>query len=482
MSLNACRLEVISSNQMQKLHDAALKIVAETGVVFDADAALDIFKRCGARVEGKTVFIPAHMVETALESAPSTFRHEARNPSKSVTVGFRQKRLVLSGTYGPVNIIDFDGSRRPGTMTDFTNLTRLTQAIDVTNIVGGMPVDPGDADSERKPFQMLHRILRHTDKPVWAFSGPKADIDKMFKMVEIVWGKGDRVWEKPVIAAPVCPLSPLRYTRSAAETIMAYAARRQPIYINSCILAGASGPVSLLGTATLMNAEILAGLTLAQLVDPGTPVVYVPGSTVADMRTGAYIGGSPESNLIVTAGVQTALHLYRLPTRVMGGLSDAKVIDYQAGAETMQNLLMPLMAGAHFLNNALGNMERQMTMSYAKFILDVEAVERVLRILQGIDGDDEDLSVDVIQAEAHKGGYLMNPDTFKRFKTRWRPRVSDWNDYAAWQKAGGRDAAQRAGKLCRDILDAAPDRMIDAETDADLAKFTVTVKSVNNQS
>jgi trimethylamine--corrinoid protein Co-methyltransferase len=394
-----------------------------------------------------------------------------------VTVGFRQKRLVLSGAYGPVNILDLGGHRRPGTMADFIDLTRLTQAFDITNIVGGLPVDPSDADPARKSFQMLHQILKHTDKPIWAFSGPTPDIENMFRMVEIAWARDDALWEKPVVAAPVCPLSPLKYADVAAETIVTYAARRQPIYINSCILAGASGPVSLLGAATLMNTEILAGLVLAQLINPGTPIVYVPGSTVADMRTGAYIGGSPESNLIVIAGIQAALHLYRLPTRVMGGLSDSKSIDYQAGAETMQNLLMPLMAGAHFLNNALGNMERQMTMSYAKFVLDVELVERALRILKGIDGADEDLSSDIIQAEAHKGNYLMNPDTFKRFKDRWRPRVSDWNDYTAWQKAGGMDAAQRAAKLCRDILETAPEQMIDPETDTDLAKFTESVKS-----
>lgn len=478
MPLNACKLEVISSNQMQNIHEAALKIMAETGIVFDAAEALEVFSRHGARVEGKTVFIPPQLVEVALETAPSTFRHEARNPAHSVTMGFRQKRPVFSGAYGPVNVLDLEGRRRPGTMADFVNFTRLTQAIGITNVVGGLPVDPSDADPQRKYFQMLHQILRNTDKPVWAFSGPQADLDNMFKMVAIAWGTDGALWEKPVIAAPVCPLSPLKYSDAAADTILAYARRRQPIYINSCILAGASGPVSLLGTATLMNSEILAGLTLAQLINPGTPVVYVPGSTVADMRTGAYIGGSPEANLIVIAGLQLALNLYRLPTRVMGGLSDSKLVDYQAGVETMQNLLVPLMAGVHFLNNALGNMEHQMTMSYAKFILDVEGVERVLRILKGIDGEDQDLSVDIIQAEAHKGNYLMNPDTFKRFKSRWRPRVSDWSDHAAWHKSGGLDAAGRAAGQCRKILEQAPECMLDAQTDADLAKFAAAVKAV----
>lgn len=480
MSLVAHGLEVISESQIQKIHEASLKIMVETGIVCDAEEAREIFSQHGARIEGKTVFIPNHLVERALETVPDTFLHAARDLSCSLKVGFGQKQLVLSGAYGPVHVIDFEGQRRLGTMEDLINFTRLTQTIDTTNMVGGLPVDPADADPERKYFQVLYQILRHTDKPIWAFSSPRADIDKMFKMVEIAWGKGESLWEQPVIAAPVCPLSPLRYAETALDTIVAYAGRRQPIYINSCILAGISGPISLLGTTTLMNTEILAGLTLSQLINPGTPVVYVPGSSVADMRTGNYICGSPEANLINLAGLQIALNLYRVPTRMMGGLSDSKLVDYQAGVETMQNMLVPLMAGVHFFNNSLGNMESQMTLSYAKFILDVEGIERVLRILKGVEGNDKNLSVDIIQTEAQKGAYLEHPDTMNNFRKRWRPRVSDWNDHATWQKNNGQDAAQRAANQCREILKEAPERMIDAETDADLAKFISSIKSVNS--
>ncbi|MCG8637079.1 MAG: trimethylamine methyltransferase family protein, partial [Desulfobacterales bacterium] len=356
------------------------------------------------------------------------------------------------------------------------NLTRLTQAIDTINMAGGLPVDPCDADPGRKCFEMLHRILRHSDKPVWAFSSPKADIFKMFEMVRMAFGGGNDLFDHHVVAAPVCPLSPLKYSRTSAETLIAYARYGQPLYINSCILAGVSGPISLLGTATLMNTEILAGLVLVQLIRPGTPVVYVPGSTVADMQSGAYVCGSPESNLITTAGLQMALDRYKLPTRVMGGLSDAKCLDYQSGAETMQNLFMPLMAGAHYLNNSLGNMDGQMVTSYEKFILDVESVERVLRVMQGIDGNDRDLSVDLIQQEAHAGNYLMNPSTFTRFKDRWRPSLTKWQSYSQWEAEGAPDACTRATQKYREILAESPQSMISPGLDRDLRHFVREVE------
>ncbi|SDP64521.1 trimethylamine methyltransferase family protein [Desulforhopalus singaporensis] len=471
MSLAACSLKPVSPDQMTRLHDATLRILAETGIVFESEEALAIFKKHGARVEGRTVFIDEKMVDDAIQSAPSTYRHRGRNDARSILVGHRQKRLVLSGAYGPVNIYDPENGRRPGTMEDFINLTKLSHALDSVSVVGGLPVDPSDLEPKHKTFQMLYQILRHTDKPIWAFSSLGEDVLNMFKMVEIAYGSSAQVWEEHVVAAPVCPLSPLKYARTASETILTYARHRQPLYINSCIMAGVSGPISLLGTATLMNTEILGGLVLAQLTAPGTPIVYVPGGTVADMRSGSYICGSPESNLIVMVGLQMALDQYLLPTRVMGGLTDSKAIDYQAGAEVMQNLFMPILAGAHFLNNVLGTMESQMTVSLGKYLLDVESIERVVRVMEGISGDDTDLSVDLIQQEAHKGNYLMNPSTLKKCRSRWQPSIADWDTYNKWQKGGSLNAEDRGHLRSKEILANSPDSLLPKDIELDLRKY-----------
>ena len=478
MALTQYALKVISPAEMEDLHRATLKILAETGVVFECDEALELFKHHGAKVEGRTVFISEALADKALISCPDTFFHRARNPKHSVLVGHQQKKKVISSSYGPVNILDPETGIRPGTLKDYKQLLQLSQALEPVTMVGGLPVEPSDAHPRKKYFQMLHSILRHGDKPIWTFSSPRENIFKIFEMIKIAFGEDDRLFDTPVTAAPVCPLSPLKYDKNAAETILAHARFRQPLYINSCILAGVSGPISLLGTATLMNTEILAGMILAQLAGPGTPVVYVPGATVADMKSGAYVCGSPESNLIVTAGLQMALDRYRLPTRVMGGLSDARGLDYQCGAETMQNMFVPLMAGAHYLNNALGNMDGQMTTSLEKFVLDAESFARVLRVLDGFTEADRDLSLDLIQQEAHQGNYLMNPSTFGRFKDRWRPEVTPWQSREHWENQGSPDAGEQARIRCREILAAAPESLLDRETDQALASFVDQVEPI----
>ena len=472
------RLKVISANQMAQIHEAGLEILDRTGVVVQTEEARRLMADRGCRVDGKIVHIPPALVEEAIETAPSTYRHHASNPERNILVGHRQKKLVLSGQYGPVFVLDGERGRRPGTLADYADFLKIFQASDQVNVVGGLQVEPSDADKNKKFFQMTHLILRHTDKSLWGFYGTKPNLDNMFRMVAMALGIEEDGFEKTVIGTAVCPLSPLRFTEEHCDTILGYARRNQAVFINSCIMAGISGPISLLGTATLINAEILAGLVMAQLAKPGAPVVYVSGGTVADFRTGLYSGGGPESNLIVIAGLQMAIDLYKLPTRVMGGLSDAKMVDYQAGAETMQNVMMPLLAGAHFLNNTLGNMDGQMISSYEKLILDLETIHRVLTVVKGIEGEDSDLETDLIADVAHAGNYAMHPDTFHNFRRRWRPSISIWEQYDLWQKAGAEDLFTKARRKVEEILAQAPEMVISPELDRDLAKFVEKVETV----
>jgi trimethylamine--corrinoid protein Co-methyltransferase len=464
MLFRSNRLEVLPKIDIQKIHAASIKILNKTGVMFHSAKARDIFRKHGTKVDGETVFIPQKIVEKAIETCPSSYRHMASNTSHSILVGFGQTKQIVTCQYGPVYIQDIENGRRLGTLQDYAKLIKLNHASDSVNVVGGIPVDPSDAKPDSKHLQMLYLTIKHTDKALMGLAGNRKQVRETLDMVEIAMGRST-IWDSPVIAVPVCPLSPLKYASEPTDTIIAYAQKRQPIYINSCVLAGVSGPISLAGTATLMNAEILAGVVLAQLIHPGTPVVYVPGATVANMKTGGYITGSPEANLINVTGLQLALNLYRMPTRVMSGLSDAKTLDYQSGAETMQNIFMPLLAGAHILNNTLGSLDSLMTTSYEKFILDEESIQRVLRVMEGINGFDLDISLDLIQELAHSGQYLIHANTLENFKLRWRPTISNWDSYDDWEKSGAPDIAVKANRKFKQILRNAPDSLLDKEVD-----------------
>ena len=217
---------------------------------------------------------------------------------------------------------------------------------------------------------------------------------------------------------------------------------------------------------------MLGGIVLTQLIKPGNPTVYCPSATASNMKTGDYTLGTPEGMLINVANLQMALDYYHFPTRAMPGCTDSKLVDYQAGVETMQNLMMGMMGGAHILNESVGVLDNILTCSYEKTIIDGELIRRVKRIWQGIDGPDEDMSVDLIQEIGHRDEtYLTHPVTYEHCRKRWQPDVSYWGAYENWIAEGAEDITMRANRKYKEVLANAPDSLIDSDIDKDLKAY-----------
>jgi trimethylamine--corrinoid protein Co-methyltransferase len=456
---------------MDWIHAASLKVLEETGVVFHSTEALDICMRKGAKVNGRIAHFPPKMVSQALEDAPETFRWQARNDAYSVTVGDKKERLLFQPNGGPVFIQDLDNGRRKATLEDFAKVTKLCHASDVVSLIGSFPVDPSDVSIDDKHLYMLYEILKNTDKPVIAFetSGPK--IRQLLKMVELSFGSKNVLHSNHCVGVAACPLSPLAFEPASCETIIEFARQNQIIFFTAAIMGGFSGPISLIGTVIQQNTEILAGIILAQLVNPGNPVVYSNGSAVANMKNGNFTTGSPEMMLIHIAGMQMSLDYYHLPTRSMCGMTDSKIIDYQAGYETMQNLLMAALGGAHMAFDCIGVLDSIMTTSYEKVVIDLELLSRIMRIRQGMDTSGKEQALKVIQEMGHEAIHITHPDTVANFRKRWLPDMSDWESYEAWQEAGSTDVAARANRKYKKILENAPETLIDPAVEKALQDY-----------
>jgi len=470
------KLEVLEPEEIIKVHEASIKILAETGVVMQLPQAVEICRRHGAKVEGQTVCFSRQMVEDALKSCQSTFSWQARNKSRSVTVG---EDFLVQPNAGPVYIQDLDGGRRLGTIEDYANIVKLCQSSDVVSLVGAHPVNPSDIPDNVKHLQMMYQVMKNADKPILGYVCQGFQAKQMLDMVEMSFGRRDYLLDNHCAAVSVNPLSPLAWAADTLETLIEYASRNQAVLLLPCIMAGVSGPVSLLGTVVLQNAEILSGIVLAKLVNPRAPVVYCPSSTAGYMKKASYITGTPEGMLINIANLQIARELYHLPTRTMCGMTDAKTVDCQAGYETMQNLLMGMLGGAHILVECLGVLDAIMTTSYEKFIIDEEIIRRVQRISQGIDTSDDAYSTETIQAVGHGGSYLTHPSTFQHFRDFWLPTVSDWESYQDWQAAGQEDVVIRANRRFKQILADAPESILDSEIEKAIkAYMEQTVKKL----
>jgi len=465
------RLKVLADEELDRIHDASVHLLEKTGVLFECEEALTVFKRNAVKVDGRKVFIPGKLSEAAVENAPATFIWTARNDARSIVCG---EGVAPTPNIGPVFCQDLDRGRRTGTIEDFVNFQKLSQASSVIRITGATPVAPQDVFpiSERS-LHMLYQAIKHSDKPLQGSCDSGVKAAQQLEMVEISMGQKGFLDTHYCIGVSCNPLSPLAYGTEVLETLMAFAKRRQPVFLLPSIMAGVTGPMSLWGTIVQQNAEILAGAALTYLVNPETPIVYCPASTAADMRSANVAYAAPEQFLINTPGLQLAIDRYRLPTRIIAGMTASKTEDIQAGAETMMSMLIGLLSGGHIILQSFGVLDSIMTTSYEKFVIDEEIFSSALRFCQGVDTSDSAAALKAIQDVGPKGSFLMHPTTMQQYKDHWLPiyKLASWENYEAWKEKGREDILVRANRKWKDILANSPDSMIDSELDKTIQDY-----------
>ncbi|ACN14025.1 MttB4 [Desulforapulum autotrophicum HRM2] len=464
-------IQVLDPKDLNRIHSSTLEVLETVGVEMKNKQALSLFHAAGATVNGSRVMIPGKLVEAAIESAPASFTLFARDEKKSLTIGEGQTRTHVEPSNGNIYTLDLQRGRRLASLSDLIDFYKLAQASKICDISGGIPVEPSDIDPQNAHLTIFQETLRHTDKPIKRNVATRKEIETTFAMFEIAKGVKGYLREHPSIYASVNPLSPLAYDDVPLETIITYAEHNQPITVLSCAMAGVSAPMGLMGAAVLQNAEILAGLVLTQIIRPGAPFIYAPATAVPNMQNAQYVTGSPESNLINLANIQLAREMYRLPTRTMAGLTDAKTVDTQAGLETMQNLFQCMLGGVSIINECLGVLDSIMTNCYEKFILDEEMISRILRFMEGMDTSQEELSVEVIRAVGPRGSFLTHPSTLQKCRNAWRPMVSDWGNYDHWAKNGKKEVVQVAAEKVQEILSSCPETTLNPDAEAELAAF-----------
>lgn len=468
-------IEFLEKNELGKIHTASLKILKETGIRFLNEKVVEIFKARGAKVDNDIVFISENMVEEAIQNVPRKFRLNARNPIHSVTVGDDDSPLLVQPNIGPVWIQDYKKGRREATLRDVADIQKLMQASDVVKLAGGIPVEPADIEPSHRHLHVLYQSIKHSDKPLVCWTVKHRQAIQMLDMIEIaVVGKGG-LDQSVNAAVTVDPLTPLSWGTDSLDTILAFAKRKQAIFLPPCVMPGINGPISLLGSSVLQNTEILSGIVLTQLINPGNPVVYATSSSLPNLKTAGFVCGSPEVMLMNNANLQMAREFYHIPCRALCGASDAKTIDSQSGYETMQSLIGGILGGAHIILESLGVLDSIMTVSYEKMIIDEEIINRIVRIRKGISNADRDLSVDLIQKVGHGGTYLNQDSTMVRFRERWFPTISEWEEYEKWQADGSQSILDKAHSMYQKVLDNAPEAQIDQELDRDLNAYMKSV-------
>jgi len=451
-------LKILSNEEIYDIHVSTLDVLEHTGVRVELEGALKLLDKMGAVVDFKTkgIRIGADLVNEALRKTPPSFILHARNPKFNLRIENDRVYFLDGGL--PTRVIDLDGKRRPATMRDVADLTRLYDALEYIDMTGS-GVFPTDIP---EPIHHVHAYLtklENTDKVAFYsyYARGRVVAQDLIRMGSVVAGGLEQLRKKPVIMGWENPISPLSHGKAQTEMVLEFARLGLPIHIGPAIQAGATGPISLAGVLVQQNAEVLSGIVIAQsAAEPGKrpPIVYGAVPALTDMHYGTMVYGAAEVALMNVASVQLARH-YGLVCRGNGGTTESKIVDAQAGYESAITLLMNALGGANIIVNAAGgSLEPGVgAMSFEKAVIDNDVAGMASRILEGIDVSDETLAVKVMGSVGPGGHYLAHKHTRELFaKEHFVPKVSDRRDHGSWVKAGAKDIREVARDKAKQIL------------------------------
>ncbi|SES69119.1 trimethylamine methyltransferase family protein [Oceanicella actignis] len=468
-------IELLDEESLLRIERAADRILAEVGIEFrDDPAALALWRRAGARVEGALVRFEPGMLREILSSAPRAFVQHARNPANSVRIGADQ--VVFAPAYGSPFVMDLDRGRRYGTLEDFQNFVKLAQSSPWLHHSGGTICEPTDIPVNKRHLDMVLAHIRLSDRPFMGSVTAEDRAEDSIEMARILFG-ADFVDANCVILGNVNVNSPLVWDGTMTRALRAYARANQAAVVVPFILGGAMGPVTTAGAVAQALAETMAGCALTQLERPGAPVIFGNFLSSMSLRSGSPTFGTPEPAVGSLAVGQLARRL-GLPLRCAGNFTTSKLPDAQAMAEGAMSMLSAIHCGANFVLHSAGFLDGLLSMSYEKFVLDCDLCGALHTYLQGVRVDEATLALDAF-AEVGPGGHFFGcAHTLAHYETAFRPsETGDDDPYETWLEAGAEDAATRANRIWKRRLAEFEPPPLDPAIDEALADFVARRKA-----
>jgi trimethylamine--corrinoid protein Co-methyltransferase len=468
------RLSVLSSEEIDRIHEVSMRILETVGVKIDHGKARAILSDVGAEIVGNRVRIPEELVRKAVDQAPAGFTLYGFDPMFSIEVGSGQPQFAGLGT--PTHILDTEtGARRETTFQDFLRHLRLINGFDNIHSCQ-LDIWPNDIPMTTIHTEAIRAWAFNSDKPFgMGCYGYLPTLD-MMRMTALAVGGKDALRRQPRFLAICSVGSPLQMITEQIEGLLICGEYGQPVAVSPEAIAGLSAPATLAGLLAQQNANILAHITLAQSFRPGTPVLYGTVSTIANMRLGTVTLGAVETGLLSNASAQLARQ-YGLPCRSVGGTTDAKSVDIQAGMERTANLLVSALAGADYITCG-GTLDSTMLESELVLCLDDEICGALRRLMTGIEVSDQTLAADLIEKVGLSGSYIDQEHTavFHR-KEHYHPRVLVKEPFDLWNSEGQQDVLARCRQRAETILREHQPRDPDPELRKSLDEYCATVAS-----
>jgi len=446
--------KVLSDGDLQRIHAAALSLLSNPGVRSESDLILDLFKRAGAPVDraGRTIRVPAEMVEAALKTAPRSFILHGRQPGQDLLVESGRVYYGLGGTSEPYFWDCQLGRPRRPAKADMVDVTRVGQALSHVDFVMAL-CSSGDVPGDQVFIHDYDAIFRNTDKPVVFSVLGRHSTATILEMAAAACGGESEMRRRPWGMAMVSCVSPLVVTR-LQEGILDALELGVPIRYGAGPMMGGTSPASVAGIVAQSMAETLFGLVMVQLLKPGAPFVFAPNTNVMDMATGQCTYSSPEQTLGKAAVAQLG-RFYGLPTWATAGGVESKLPDCEAAAQAMLGMLLNSLAGITF-NQSMGTLASGLCGSVEMAVICDELAHMVKRVLAGFAVTDDTLALDVVREVGQGGQFLTHSHTLEHFRQEmFFPALFRRQSIDQWLERGARPIVDVAHQRVQAILEQA---------------------------
>ncbi len=436
----------MGGQECKKIHMATLEILERTGVDVHDETARNLLVEGGAAADGIRVRIPEHMVTRALSTVPERITLYDRN--KNVAIRAWGHNTHFGGGSDCLNILDHTtGKRRIPVLADVVNAARVMDALPEIDFVMSL-VLPGDVHQSIYDRYQMEVMLNNTTKPIVFvspdFEGCKAAVE----MCEAVAGSPEAFRQAPFATCYINVTSGMVINEEAIQKSMYLAKKGLPQLWIPLNAGGVNSPATTAGCMASMNAGIMMGVVLSQLVKKGAPIA-VPGWNGGPYNLQTMVGNYV---LADEQGVATSMgRYYNLPVFGLGGSTDSKALDQQCGIEMTISLMTALLHGANIVHD-VGFMDAGLQGSLQVLVMANETIGFLRAATRGVTVDDETLALDVIDEQGPTGSFLAHPHTMRHYKEPFYSKLFDKGSYSMWEKKGGLTMEQKAAKVVDTLL------------------------------
>ncbi len=464
------RINVLDEDHKIKIFNEAKDILENLGIFLGNENAKKLFNKEGVNHEGPRYFIPSDLVDRCLKTVPNEIKLFDREGKEHITLA-NDNVHYDPGSAAILFLDENTGDTRNAFEKDFVRFSKVVEHLMYIEAQSTAIVYQ-DVPTQAQDWHRLYIALSNCYKPIVTGTFRKESFSIMKELLLSCRLSEDELARKPLAIFDACPSPPLKWSDLTSQSLIDAAKSMIPSEFVSMPLAGASAPISLIGSITQHSAECLAGVVIGQLAKTGAPLIWGGSPAILDMKQGTTPMGAIETMMINLGDVEMGSFL-NLPTHAYMGLSDSKVPDAQAGFEGGMGALLAGLAGVNMISGA-GMLDFESTQSIEKLIIDNEIIGMVKRLLRGVEDHGTPFASEILKDYNEKEELLSHPTTLKLFRKELFlvSPVIDRLSRDAWKENGSKSARKRAKEQATKLAKKGSLRPIDDTISRELESIT----------